>query len=244
MRYEVIGWTDCEITEYPKHKYITAPVDAVIIEEIRKYGYLFGGDAHERYCPVLNDGTYVRYSWRGWGRIMALAHGHNGDMDYMMAYMDEMIDPELRKYPKAEEIDDSRIVLKENLTDTFVMHLSDTMFQAIQEGTKTVEVRLYDDKRHQIDIGDYIEFYRNNRRDTCVKMRVIDLRIKRTFKELFKRDIDLVNTEMYFSPEQLGFPEKSTIHSLVQEMYKYYTKDQERKYGVVAILLEKLNFKV
>lgn len=139
MRYEVIGWVDCELSEYPKHKNITAPIDAVIIKEIRKHSYLFGGDAHERYCPLLNDGTYVRYSWRGWGRIMALAHGYD-ESDYMMAYMDDMIDSKVLKYPDTLEIDESLIVLKENLADTFRMHLSDDMFHAIKDGTKTVEI--------------------------------------------------------------------------------------------------------
>ncbi|MBD5391128.1 hypothetical protein HDR67_03900 [bacterium] len=236
MRYEVIGWVDSEECDYPKHKYITAPIDAAIIKEIRKHGYLFGGDAHERYCPLLNDGTYVRYSWRGWGRIMALAHGYK-DEDYMMAYMDEMIEPKVRKYPNVLKIDDSKIHLKENLADTFVMHLSEEMFLAMKEGTKIVEVRVFDDKRKLVDIGDYIEFHNNN---DHIKMRVIDIRIEHTFKEVFERIIDLNNTSLYYTPEQLGFSKESSIDQLVKEMYKYYTKEQEEKYGVIAFTLEQL----
>lgn len=236
MRYEVIGWIDCELSDYPKHKYITAPIDAVIIKEIRKHGYLFGGDAHERYCPLLNDGTYVRYSWRGWGRIMALAHGYD-ESEYMMAYMDDMIDPKMRKYPQDLDINDSRIVLKDSLVETFVMHLRDDMFYAIKEGTKTVEVRLFDEKRKLIDIGDYIEFIKMDNTEH-IKKRVVDLRIKRTFKELFERDIDLRKKELYFTPLQLGASKHSSIDTLVQGMYKYYPKEQEKKYGVIAFILE------
>ena len=236
MRYEVIGWVDSEECEYPKHKDITASVDAVIIKEIRKHRYLFGGDAHERYCPLLNDGTYVRYSWRGWGRIMALAHGYTAE-DYMLAYMDDIIDPEMRKYPEDLDIDESRIKFKENLADTFVMHLSEEMFLAMKEGTKTVEVRLFDDKRKLVDIGDYIEFHNNN---VYIKMRVLDIRIEHTFKELFERSIDLRNTSLYYAPKQLGFSEESSIDELVKEMYKRYTKEQEEKYGVIAFTLEQI----
>lgn len=243
MRYEVIGWVDSEESDYPKHKYITAPVDAVIIKEIRKHGYLFGGDAHERYCPVLNDGTYVRYSWRGWGRIMALAHGYKEE-DYMMGYMDEMIDPQMRKYPKDMEIDDSKIEFKENLADTFVMHLNEDMFLAMKKGTKTVEVRLFDDKRKKIDIGDYIEFHNKNNDEVYIKMRVLDLRIEQTFKELFERNIDLRNTSLYYTSEQLGFSKESSRDALVKNMYKHYTKEQEEKYGVIAFVLEKMDYKV
>ncbi|MDE5566155.1 MAG: hypothetical protein K2I77_04130 [Anaeroplasmataceae bacterium] len=237
MKYEVIGWVDCELSEYPKHKDITAPIDVVIIEEIRKYGYFFGGDSHEKYCPLLNDGTYVRYSWRGWGRIMAMAHGYD-EGDYMMAYMDDMIDPKMLKYPEVLEIDDSRIVLKEKLADTFKMHLTDDMFHAMREGTKSVEVRLFDEKRKLIDIGDYIEFYQKNSNEDCIKRRVVDLRIRSSFKELFECDIDLKKKELYFTPKELGFSKQATIDALVQGMYKYYSKEQERKYGVIAFILE------
>lgn len=235
MRYEVIGWVDSEECDYPKHKDITAPVDAVIIKEIRKYGYLFGGDAHERYCPFLNDGTYVRYSWRGWGRIMALAHGYKAE-DYMMAYMDDLIEPKMRKYPAVLEIDDSRIKFKENLADTFVMHLSEEMFLAMKEGTKTVDVRLFDDKRKLVDIGDYIEFHNG---DSHIKMRVLDIRIEHTFKEIFERNTDLWNTSLYYTPEQLGSPKEYSLETLIKEMYKWYSKEQEEKYGVIAFTLEK-----
>ncbi|MDE6656288.1 MAG: ASCH domain-containing protein [Anaeroplasmataceae bacterium] len=238
MRYEVIGWVDAEECDYPKHKYITAPVDAVIIKEIRKHGYLFGGDAHERYCPLLNDGTYVRYSWRGWGRIMALAHGYK-ETDYMMAYMDDMIDPLMRKYPEDLNIDESKIEFKENLADTFVMHLSEEMFLAMKEGIKTIEVRLFDEKRKLIDIGDFIEFH-NKDNDANIKMRVADIRIEHTFKEVFERRIDLWNTSLYYTPEQLGFSKETSIDTLIKEMYKWYTKEQEEKYGVIAFTLEQL----
>ena len=238
MRYEVIGWVDSEESDYPKHKDITASVDAVIIKEIRKHGYLFGGDAHERYCPLLNDGTYVRYSWRGWGRIMALAHGYKAE-DYMLAYMDDMIDPKMRKYPVVLEIDDSRIKFKENLADTFVMHLNEEMFFAMKEGTKTVDVRLFDDERKLVDIGDYIEFHNKSDDDTFIKMRVLDIRIEHTFKEIFERNIDLWNTSLYYTPEQLGYPKEYSLEKLIKEMYKWYSKEQEEKYGVIAFVLEK-----
>lgn len=236
MRYEVIGWTDSETSEYPLHKHITAPVDAAIIKEIRKHGYLFGGDFHEQCCPVLNDGTYVSYSWRGWGRIMALAHGLE-EKDYMIAYMDELINPEMRKYPKIDVLDDSRIVLKESLTDTHIMPLSEEMSIAIKEGTKTVEVRLFNEESKRIDIGDYIEFIRENKEEV-IKVRVCNLVIRESFKELFERDIDFKNTELRFTPEQLGAPTNSTVDSLIKGMYQCYTEEQEKKYGVIAFILE------
>ena len=39
------------------------------------------------------------------------------------------------------------------------MRLHDTPFKMIQAGTKTIELRLYDEKRQQIQVGDEIEFH-------------------------------------------------------------------------------------
>ena len=38
------------------------------------------------------------------------------------------------------------------------MKLNESPFDRIKNGTKTVEFRLYDDKRKQIKVGDKIEF--------------------------------------------------------------------------------------
>lgn len=241
MKYEVIGWTYCGTQTYPPHKYITACVDAAIIKEIRRCGYCFGGDRHEDYCPVLNDGTYVSYSWRGWGRIMALAHGIEGDYAYMFAYMDELIEPSARKYPTYDLSDDSRIVPKETLTETFVMHLADDMFEAVKAGTKTVEIRLFDDKRKLVDIGDYIEFRKLSNPKERVTRRVADLNIFSTFEELFKSERYENGkrvVKLRYTPAQVGAPEGATVKSLVDGMYKYYDKAQEKKYGVIAFVLE------
>lgn len=38
------------------------------------------------------------------------------------------------------------------------MKLNESPFERIKDGTKTIEFRLYDEKRRQIKIGDQIEF--------------------------------------------------------------------------------------
>lgn len=228
---------------YPPHKDITASVDAAVIREIRKHGYLFGGDRHEDYCPVLNDGTYAEYSWRGWGRIIALAYGAEGECSYMCGYMDSFIKPSARKYPGADSLpDDERIVPKESLADVFEMHLSDDMFSKVEAGTKTVEMRLFDDKRKQVDIGDYIEFIHVADPARRVLRKVADLQPFASFRDAFTateyRDNAFVNVLRY-TPAQLGAPESSDIPALVHGMYKYYTKKQEKEHGVIAFTLEK-----
>ncbi|MDE7379897.1 MAG: DUF4279 domain-containing protein [Clostridia bacterium] len=247
MKYEVIGWTHCGNSMYPQHKDITACVDAAVIRELQKHNYCFGGDKHENFCPVLNDGTYVSYSWRGWGRIMAMARGENNDdgYAYSLYYMDSLIDPAIRKTPKFCEVDDKLIVPKEALVETHVMHLSGEMFKAVKDGTKTVEIRLFDDKRKLVDIGDYIEFCNCENEDERVKKRVADLVIEPTFEELFSHDVYKGNKQwveaLRFTPKSLGAEENADLDLLVEGMYKLYSKEQEEKHGVMAFILEQPN---
>lgn len=241
MKYEVIGWTNCGTQTYPEHNCITACVDAAIIKEIRRHGYFFGGDVHEYYCPVLNDGTYVSYSWRGWGRIMALAHDNHDELGYMIAYMDDLIDPAARKRPERKEVDVSRIVPKETLTETFEMHLSDDMFEKVKSGRKTVEIRLFDDKRKLIDVGDYIEFVKCGDERARVLRRVADLDIFESFEELFETEELLEGkwvSKLRYTPEQVGSPANATAKEMAEAMYKYYDEAQVKKYGVTAFILE------
>jgi hypothetical protein len=175
MNYKIIGWADLEITSYPVHKNITDDIRKLIVEEIRKHGYLFGGDKHEEYCPVLNDGTLVSYSWRGWGGVMAEAwHVTKGGMySYMFAYMDELIDPKKRKYPPYG-VDVDQLEDKECLAETFEILLDQAQFEELKgmkgkglnggkseesnEGKRKVKLHVSNEIAARMDEGDYIIF--------------------------------------------------------------------------------------
>lgn len=239
MKYEVIGWASCYEDRYPFHDPITASVDAAIIKDIREHGYLFGGDRHEDYCPVLNDGTKASYSWRGWGRIIALAYGEEGEYSYMCGYMDSMIKPKARKYPDMRFPNDERIVPKEMLAEVLVMHLNDDMFEAVKAGTKTVEIRLFDEKRKHVDIGDYIDFRKASDETQHVLRKVTNIDLAETFERMFLKNYYADDKVLRYTPVALGSPEGTDCQSLVEGMYKIYTKEQEKKCGVISIELEK-----
>ena len=40
----------------------------------------------------------------------------------------------------------------------YKMKLNESPFERIKNGTKTIEFRLYDEKRQQVKVGDQIEF--------------------------------------------------------------------------------------
>lgn len=84
MKYKVIGWTYWEDADVPTGEITEASTQA-IIDDIREHGYSFTGWDHQETmncAPVLNDGKKRLYSQRGFGALMAEAHGYHGSMDY------------------------------------------------------------------------------------------------------------------------------------------------------------------
>lgn len=103
------------------------------------------------------------------------------------------------------------------------MKLADEPFELISNGKKTVEVRLYDEKRKQISVGDTIDFFRLDGSGN-VAAKVVALHHFGTFEELFASTL--------FSKTGSGV---LSATEAADTMYKYYTKEQERQYGVLGI---------
>lgn len=86
MKYKVIGWTDYDNIFYDVEEgHPSDSATQAIIDDIIENGYCFSGyDHQESPCcvPVLNDGKKRLYSQRGFGALMAQAHGYHGPMDY------------------------------------------------------------------------------------------------------------------------------------------------------------------
>ena len=67
------------------------------------------------------------------------------------------------------------------------MKLQEDPFERIKNGTKTVEFRLYDEKRQTIQIGDEIEFSKLPELQEKLLVKVIDLYKEKSFEKLFKK---------------------------------------------------------
>ncbi len=108
--------------------------------------------------------------------------------------------------------------------DAIEMHLADEPFEKIKNGEKTVEIRLYDEKRKRIKVGDGITFYRDNSRNEWITATVVALHLFHNFRELFLSDL---------------FPKTGcsdmTPDEAVNSMYRYYTPEQEQEFGLLAI---------
>ena len=99
------------------------------------------------------------------------------------------------------------------------MKLKESPFERIKNGTKTIEFRLYDEKRKKVKIGDKIEFSKLPDLQEKILVEVLDIYIDKTFENLFKK----------------FFSDQNEIAQKTQSMYQFYSKEQENKYGVIGI---------
>ena len=105
------------------------------------------------------------------------------------------------------------------------MKLNNDPFNRIKEGKKVIEIRLYDEKRSLIKLGDIIEFT-NRDTDEVIKTIVEGIYKFKNFDELFKN----------FTKEELGYLENEEANPM--DMLKYYSKEEQEQYGVVGIKIK------
>ena len=102
------------------------------------------------------------------------------------------------------------------------MNLQNTPFCKIKEGSKDIEMRLYDEKRRSIKPGDIIEFT-NIVTDEKVTAEVYALHIFESFKDMY----------LAFNKERLGYKESEIAHP--QDMAKFYPEEEIKEFNVVGI---------
>ena len=102
------------------------------------------------------------------------------------------------------------------------MKLNESPFERIKNGTKTIEFRLYDEKRKQIKMGDQIEFSKLPDLQEKLLVDVIELYRENTFENLFKK--------LYTDEDEINRKTKS--------MKQYYPHEKEKEYGVLGIKIK------
>lgn len=103
------------------------------------------------------------------------------------------------------------------------MKLDREPFDMIANGSKTVELRLFDEKRKQIKPGDFIGFYEKDAPDSMIQVRVTGLFRYDSFEELFENLPD----KRYGKGIDAGY------------MERFYSRDEQDKYGVIGIEFRK-----
>ena len=108
------------------------------------------------------------------------------------------------------------------------LKLQPRYYEYILNGSKDIEIRLYDEKRQKINIGDIIIFKKEPELNESFKVKVVGLLRYENFDGLFND----------FTIDRLA--DKSMKKSeLLEELEKFYTKEKQKEYGVLGIRIEK-----
>ncbi len=110
--------------------------------------------------------------------------------------------------------------------NTHEMRLHPGPFGKIQGGEQVIESRLNDEKRQEIKVGDHIVFSLRPDFIKKVEVEVVELLHASTFVELFA-----LRPLAEFGKEKIEEAE---------DMYEYYSKEDEAKYGVLGIKFKKI----
>ena len=100
------------------------------------------------------------------------------------------------------------------------MKLQRAPFEQIKKEQKTIEMRLYDEKRRQIAVGDTIAF---RCEEECVTVRVRALHRFPDFPALYA-----------------AMPHSMLGSDDPQDMEQYYSREEQQRYGVLGIEIERI----
>ena len=110
---------------------------------------------------------------------------------------------------------------------THYMNLASEPFEQIKSGAKTIELRLYDEKRQTVSEGDTIIFT-NLSDKRQITARVLKLHIFDDFKELYD-NLPLT---------KCGYNENELSTASPDDMLAYYPTEKQKKYKAVGIEIE------
>ena len=114
---------------------------------------------------------------------------------------------------------------------THEMNLHDGPFDMIKCGKKIYELRLYDEKRRDIKVGDEIFFTRSRGGDDSMRCLVVELHLFDNFAQLYA-SLPLL---------KCGYTEDDIATADPSDMDIYYSHERQASYGVVAIEIQLLN---
>ena len=113
---------------------------------------------------------------------------------------------------------------------THYMNLHPQPFAMIAAGKKTIELRLYDEKRQAIRPGDLIVFSNTQAPQDTITAEVQMLHLFPSFTELYKT----------LPLEQCGYLSEEVSTASPRDMDAYYSPNQQARYGVVGIEIKLL----
>ncbi|OGC81930.1 MAG: hypothetical protein A2V81_03570 [Candidatus Abawacabacteria bacterium RBG_16_42_10] len=108
------------------------------------------------------------------------------------------------------------------------MWLNANAFSMVKSGSKTIELRLYDEKRRKLKTGDKITFSNRTDKNEKIDTLIIDLLVFPSLEEMFNT-IDGI---------AVGYNQDARLQEKLDNMHKYYSPEEEKLYGVCAIFVK------
>lgn len=108
-----------------------------------------------------------------------------------------------------------------------ILQVAHEPFEAIKSGKKTIESRLFDEKRQKMSIGDHITFVNRESPHEKVLTNVVGLLHYSGFEEMFSHN----------DPTEFG---GESVKWLISQIRQFYKKEDEKKYGVIGIQIQLL----
>lgn len=129
-----------------------------------------------------------------------------------------------KKYTKTK-----KLKLKKSMKPDYIEHLSEPWFSLISLKLKTVEGRKNKGRFKEMRVGDIVEWHNEDFKPRSIQTRITGKREYKTFKE-------------YLETEGLDkcLPAIPSIEHGLSVYFKYFTKEDEQEYGVIAIEMELL----
>ena len=109
-----------------------------------------------------------------------------------------------------------------------VMNLHPQPFSMIASGEKTIELRLLDEKRQLISVGDTIVFKNSQNPEMTLSCIVRALHVFSSFEELYKA----------LPLDKCGYTQEELSSAKAEDMDVYYPPEKQEKWGVVGIEIE------
>lgn len=110
------------------------------------------------------------------------------------------------------------------------MKLLAVPFEKMKSGLKTVEIRLYDEKRQDLQVGDTIEFSKLPNLDEKITVEVVKLLKYASFRDLIHN----------YGMEYYGYPKDYSVENFITSIYTIYSKEEEENVGVLGIQVKTL----
>ncbi|MDU5103523.1 MAG: hypothetical protein E6240_13950 [Clostridium butyricum] len=106
------------------------------------------------------------------------------------------------------------------------MNLSSKFFNMLEDGSKDIEIRLLDEKRSNLKVGDTIIFNNSNKH---ILTKVIDI----TYFDSF---LDLLNS---IPRKRIGLADSKEL--AINELSSIYPEEKLKKYKIIAIEIKKIS---